>query len=444
LTSARNRELLALVPVAILLTAGFAAVFSQENEQLGNLSLVYGAYFLAICLATHVYLRIRLPDADPYLFPLVATLTAFGLVMIYRIDETLARDQANWFVLGLILFALTIHFLRDYEVLERYRYTIAITGLVVLLAPRVPGIGQQVNGAYLGVKIGPIAFQPAEFTKLAIIVFLASYLREHREVLIVGARRVLGVTLPPLKHFGPMLVVWGASMFMLVFIRDLGSSLMFFAAFLALLYVATGRFSFVVIGMAMFLVGAWFFASTVPHVHDRVEIWLDPYAHPQRAGYQILQSIFAQADGGLFGKGFGQGLITIPGTDSALLPAAQTDTIYSLIVNEVGLFGACAVVLIYMLIAARGFKIALLADDGFSKLLATGLTAVFAIQAFVIIGGVTRVIPLTGVTLPFISYGGSSIVANFVLLALLLLISDRARRESAAAAGRGAPAMGTP
>ena len=444
MTSARNRELLALVPVAILLTAGFAGVFSQENEQLGNLSLIYGAYFLAICVATHIFLRIRLPDADPYLFPLVATLTAFGLVMIYRIDETLARDQANWFVLGLVLFALTITFLRDYEVLERYRYTIAIAGLLVLLAPRLPGIGQQVNGAYLGVKIGPIAFQPAEFTKIAIVIFLASYLREHREVLIVGARRVLGVTLPPLKHFGPMLVVWGASMFMLVFIRDLGSSLMFFAAFLALLYVATGRFSFVVIGMAMFLLGAWFFTSTVPHVHDRIEIWLHPYNDPQGTGYQILQSIFAQADGGLFGKGFGQALIIVPGTDDALLPAAQTDTIYSLIVNEVGLFGACGVILVYLLIAARGFKIALLANDGFSKLLATGLTAVFAIQAFVIVGGVTRVIPLTGVTLPFISYGGSSIVANFVLLALLLLISDRARREAAEPAGRmalgGSPA----
>jgi cell division protein FtsW (lipid II flippase) len=436
LTSARNRELVALVPVALLLTAGFAAVFAQESTRLGNLSLVYGAYFLAVCLATHIYLRIRLPHADPYLFPLIATLTAFGLVMIYRIDETLARDQANWFVLGLVLFALTIHLLRDYQVLERYRYTIAGVGLLLLLAPRVPGLGQQVNGAFLGVKLGPLAFQPAEFAKICIVVFLASYLREHREVLIVGARRVLGITLPPLKHLGPLLVVWGASMFMLVFIRDLGSSLMFFAAFLALLYVATGRFSFVLIGMTMFQVGAWLLASTVPHVHDRVDIWLDPYADPERSGYQILQSIFAQADGGLFGKGFGQALITVPGTHSPLLPAAQTDTIYSLIVNELGLFGACAVVLIYLLIAARGFKIALIADDGFSKLLATGLTAVFAIQAFVIIGGVTRVIPLTGVTLPFISYGGSSIVANFVLLALLLLISDRARRELDADPGR--------
>jgi cell division protein FtsW (lipid II flippase) len=429
-TRARNRELLALIPVALLLTAGFAAVFAQDHSKLGNLSYTYGAYFFAVCVATHIYLRIRLPNADPYLFPLMALLTAFGLVMIYRIDESLARDQANWFVFGLILFALTIQFLRDYEVLERYRYIIATIGLLLLLAPRVPGIGEQVNGAYLGVKIGPISFQPTEFAKLAIVVFLASYLRENREVLIVGARRILGVTLPPIKHFGPMLVVWGASMFMLVFIRDLGSSLMFFAVFLALLYVATGRFSFVVIGMALFLVGAWFIVATVPHVHQRVEIWLHPYAEAQGSGYQILQSIFAQADGGIFGKGFGQALITVPGTNNTMLPAAQTDTIYSLIVNELGLFGACGLIATYLLITARGFKIALLARDGFSKLLATGLTAVFAIQAFVIIGGVTRVIPLTGVTLPFVSYGGSSIVANFVLLALLLLISDRARREA--------------
>jgi cell division protein FtsW (lipid II flippase) len=439
--TARNRELTALVPVALLLTAGFTAVFAQESDRLDNLSLIYGAYFLAVCLATHIYLRIRLPNADPYLFPLVALLTTFGLVMVYRIDADLARDQANWFVLGLLLFALTVHFLRDYDVLERYRYTIAGIGLLLLLAPRLPGIGEQVNGAYLGVELGPLSFQPAEFSKICIVVFLASYLREHREVLIVGARRVLGVTLPPLKHLGPLLVVWGASMFMLVFIRDLGSSLMFFAAFLALLYVATGRFSFVAIGMAMFFFGAWFFAETVPHVHDRIEIWLDPYAHPQGSGYQILQSIFAQADGGLFGQGFGQALIVIPGTDQALLPAAQTDTIYALIVNELGLFGGCALVAIYMLIAARGFKIALLVDDGFSKLLATGLTAVFAIQAFVIVGGVTRVIPLTGVTLPFVSYGGSSIVANFVLLALLLLISDRARRETPAPGSLGGLAL---
>ncbi|HZJ29771.1 MAG TPA: FtsW/RodA/SpoVE family cell cycle protein [Solirubrobacterales bacterium] len=427
--TARNRELLALLPVALLLTAGFTAVFAQEGERLGDLSLIYGAYFLGVCLLAHIYLRIRLPRADPYLFPLAALLTTFGLVMIYRIDEDLARDQANWFVVGLFLFVLTIHFLRDYHVLERYRYTIAAFGIILLLAPRIPGLGQITNEAYLSVKVGPVTFQTAEFAKICIVVFLASYLREHREVLVTGAKRVLGVTLPPLKHLGPLLVIWGAAMLMLVFIRDLGASLMFFAALLALIYVAVGRISIVLLGLGMFGAGAWFLARTVPHVQERIDIWLDPWADPNDTGYQILQSLFAQADGGLFGKGFGQALINIPGTDSTLLPAAQTDMIFALITNEAGLFGACGVIAIYIVFAARGLQIATLASDGFSKLLATGLTVVFAFQAFVIIGGVTRVIPLTGVTLPFISYGGSSILANFVLLALLLLVSDRARRE---------------
>ncbi|MBA2522406.1 MAG: FtsW/RodA/SpoVE family cell cycle protein, partial [Solirubrobacterales bacterium] len=424
-----------LVPVAGLLIAGFAAVFLVRGDQLDNTSLIFGAYFFAICLAAHVFLRIRLPYADPYLFPLVALLAAIGLVMLYRVDDSFARDQANWFVVGLFLFMATIVFLRDFHVLERYRYLIVTAGLFLLLLPRVPGIGSQVNGAYLGVKVGPIAFQPAEFGKLAVVIFLASYLREHREVLVVGAKRFAGITFPPLKHLGPMLVVWGAAMVMLVFIRDLGSSLMFFGAFLALIYVATNRVSFVVIGLLMFLAGAWFFATTVGHVQERIDIWLDPYhASGGSDGFQVLQGMFAQADGGLFGKGLGESLLRAPGADVTLIPQVQTDFIYALIVNELGLFGGCGVILVYLLIAARGFKIATIASDGFSKLLAAGLTAVFALQAFVIIGGVIRVIPLTGVTLPFISYGGSSVIANMVLLALLLLISDRARRPQAAPA----------
>lgn len=432
--SARNRELIGLIPVALLLTAGFTAVLTVRGSEVNDLSLIFGGYFLAICVVTHMVIRIRLPNADPYLFPLVALLAAIGLVMIYRIDESLARDQANWFVLGLILFIATIVLLRDYHVLERYRYVIALVSLGLLLMPRMPLIGSQVNGAYLGVDIGPLAFQPAEFAKIGVVIFLASYLRDRREVLVVGARRVAGVTLPPLKHLGPLLVVWGAAMLMLVFIRDLGSSLMFFGAFLALIYVATNRVSFVVIGFAMFLAGAWFFASTVGHVQDRVDIWLDPYQDPDGAGFQVLQSMFAQADGGLFGRGIAESLLIQP-SGVPLIPEVQTDLIYALIVDELGLFGGAAVIVTYVLIAARGFKIAALAQDGFSKLLAAGLTAVFALQAFVIIGGVTRVIPLTGVTLPFVSYGGSSVVANMVLLALLLLVSDRARRPERAVSG---------
>ena len=430
--SARNRELLALVPASLLVTAGFAAIFIERSDVLSDVSLTYGALFLGLCLAAHMVLRFTLPHADPYLFPLVAVLACFGLVVVYRIDEDLARQQATWFVVGLALFAGTIIALRkDFRVLERYRYTIAAAGLLLLMLPRVPGIGQQVNGAYLGVGIGPISFQPAEFGKIAIVVFLAAYLREHRDVMILGARRFLGLTIPPLKHLGPLLVVWGLAMVLLVFIRDLGSSLMFFGGFLAVLYVATNRVSFVIIGLLMFGVGATFFARTVGHVQDRVDTWLDPFA-PDRVedtGYQIAQSMFAHADGGLFGTGFGQALLELP-NGATLLPAPHTDLIYAVIVNELGLVGGAALLLVYLLLTARGFKAAMIARDSFSTLLAAGLASVLALQVFVIVGGVTRVIPLTGVTLPFVSYGGSSIVANFVLLALLLLVSDRARREA--------------
>jgi cell division protein FtsW (lipid II flippase) len=437
--SARTRELFALIPVALLVTAGFTAILIVNSDEIGNLSVLYGAYFLALCVATHFVIRARLPDADPFIFPLVALLAAFGVVMLYRLDEGLARDQANWFVLGLVLFSLTIIFLRDYEALERYRYSIALIGLGLLMLPRVPGLGDQINGAYLGVDLGPLSFQPTELAKICIVIFLASYLNERREVLVIGARNIAGVVFPPLKHLGPLLVVWGAAMFMLIFIRDLGSSLMFFGAFLAVIYVATARVSFVIIGIAMFVLGSWFVASTVGHVQERFDIWLDPFHDAGSTGYQVAQSLFAQADGGLSGRGLGESLVQLPGIDKecaaefpncgAILPAPHTDFIYAVIVGELGLIGGGAVVLIYALIAERGFKTAILAEDGFSKLLATGLTAIFALQAFVIIGGVTRVIPLTGVTLPFISYGGSSIIANFVLLALLLLISDKSRRR---------------
>jgi cell division protein FtsW (lipid II flippase) len=435
--SARNRELLGLVPASLLVTGGFAAVFIERDDVLSDVSLTFGAAFLALCLGAHLVLRFTLPNADPYLFPLFAVLACFGLVMIYRIDEDLAREQAQWFVLGLILFAATIILLRDYRVLERYRYTIAVAGILLLLLPRVPGIGESVNGAYLGVKLGPLSFQPAEFAKIAIIIFLASYLRDTRQLLVTGGRRVAGINLPPLKHLGPLLLIWGAAMAMLFFIQDIGSSLMFYGGFLAVVYVATNRVSFVAIGLALFAFGSWALYQVRPTIQNRVDAWLHPFDTElyDRIGgsYQVAQSLFAQADGGLFGQGFGQALLTVGSGDDRvqLLPAAQTDLIYAVITNELGLLGAAAVLCTYLLAIERGFKIAALARDSFSKLLATGLTAVFALQVFVIVGGVTKVIPLTGVTLPFISYGGSSILANFVLLALLLLISERARREAA-------------
>jgi cell division protein FtsW (lipid II flippase) len=441
--SARTRELFALIPVALLVTAGFAQVFLVAGDEIGELSLTYGGYFLAVCVAAHVLLRIRLPHADPYLFPLCALLAAFGLVVLYRINETLAVGQATVFLLGLGAFAATIIFLRDYEVLQRYRYLIAVGSLALLLAPRLPVIGSQVNGAYLAVDLGPISFQPAELAKIGVVVFLASYLNDKRELLSVAARRFLGLTIPPLRHFGPLLLVWGAAMLLLVFIRDLGSSLMFFGAFLALLYVATNRFSYVLVGLVLFAAGAWAVSGAVEHVRDRFEIWLDPFAPNAPAGAgQITAALFTEAEGGLFGQGLGQALLKLPGPFfpstceagfpycGSILPEPHTDFIYAVIVAELGLFGACGLIACYALIAARGFKAAMMAPDGFSKLLASGLTAVFALQVFVIIGGVVKLIPLTGVTLPFVSYGGSSIVANMILLALLMLVSERGRRAA--------------
>jgi cell division protein FtsW (lipid II flippase) len=437
--TARNRELFGLIPASLLVTAGFAGVFIQRSNALSNISLTYGAIFLGLCLGGHIVIRMTLPYADPYLFPLVALLASFGLVMIYRIDSTLARQQAQWFVLGLVLFAATIIAFRDYRQLERYRYTIVAVSLGLLLLPRVPGIGAQVNGAYLGVRIpGVFIFQPTEFAKVGLVVFLASYLRDTRQVLVVGARRILGVTIPPIKHFGPVLVIWGVAMIVLFLLHDIGSSLMFYGALLSMLYVATGRLSFVIVGLLAFALGAWFLGTHIAHVNDRVEAWLHPFNvhlyNKLGGSFQVANSLFAQAAGGLFGQGFGQAVLTVPGSHPVayLLPAPQTDMIYAVITDELGLFGAAAVLVTYLLFIARGFKTAVLARDSFSTLLAAGLSAVLALQVFVIVGGVTRVIPLTGVTLPFISYGGSSILANFVLLALLLLVSDRARRPAPA------------
>ncbi len=450
--SARNRELLGLIPAALLVTAGFTAIFIQTEQttrgaatnvtlnHASSASLTYGALFLALCVAGHLVIRFALPDADPYLFPLGAVLASIGIVMVYRIEPRLARQQAQWMVLGLVLFAATILLLRrrGVGVLERYRYTIAAVGIVMTVLPRMPVIGEQINGAYLDVHIGSVSFQPAELGKVAIVIFLASYLHDNRQALVTAGRRVLGLTIPPMKQFGPMLIIWGAAMGTLLLTGELGTSLMFYGAFLALLYVATGRLSFPLIGLVLFALGAWFVVGHVSHVHARVLAWehpLDPRLFENGTSYQLGQALFAQADGGLLGTGFDQSLLRYPVelanhtvVRTSILPVPESDMIYAVITDELGLAGAAGLLLVYLLLVARGLKTAMLAKDSFSKLLATGLSFIIAMQVFVIVGGVTRVIPLTGVTLPFVAYGGSSVVMNFVLLALLLVISDRARR----------------
>jgi cell division protein FtsW (lipid II flippase) len=442
----RNRELLGLLPSALLVIVGFTAIFIQaQNNSTGaatnatlngisSSSLTYGAIFLGVCMAGHFVIRFALPYADPYLYPLAAVLASVGIVMIYRINPTLARQQAQWLVVGLICFAATILLLRKYglTVLERYRYTIALVAIVMTVLPRLPVIGGEVNGAYLDIRIAGLSFQPAELAKIAIVIFLASYLHENRQLLVTAGRRVLGVTVPPMKQFGPMLVVWGAAMGTLLITGELGTSLMFYGAFLALLYVATGRLSFPIIGLALFALGGWFVVTHVGHVHARLLDWEHPFdrgLYEVRGGsYQLAQSLFAQAEGGLLGTGFDRSLLRLPHHGAALLPVPESDLIYAVITNELGLVGAAGLLLVYLLFVARGLKVASLARDSFSKLLATGLSFIVATQVFVIVGGVTRVIPLAGVTLPLVAYGGSSVVMNFVLVALLLVVSDRARR----------------
>jgi cell division protein FtsW (lipid II flippase) len=356
------------------------------------------------------------PWADPYLLPLTGLLTAIGLTEIYRLGPTDAFRQGFWIVVGVGAFALTLVLLReDFRVLESYKYLFGISAVALLMLPALPGFGTTINGARLWVKIGPLQFQPGELAKIALIVFLAGYLREKRETLAQGR----------LKDFGPLLAIWGAAMLVLVETNDLGSALLYFGIFLAMLYVATGRALFVLIGMLLFAGGAAVAYQTIGHVRDRVEIWLNPWQDPHGNGYQIVQSSYSIAHGGFWGTGLGRGTFTTT-NGTGLIPYVNTDFIYSALAQELGLIGAAGVLLVYMVFALRGFRISLLAQDGFSKLLAAGLTFAFALQAFIIVGGLLRVIPLTGITLPFISYGGSSIVANFVLLAGLLLVSNRA------------------
>jgi len=428
--SERNRELAYLVAVSALTGVGFASVYIARQELVSWASLTYAGMFVGLYVAAHVIARATVRHADPYLLPMAGFLTAIGLCEIYRLGPDDAFKQALWIVVGLGLFALALIGLRrDYRVLEDYKYLFGIGAIVLLFLPRIPGFGTTVNGARLWVHVGDFQFQPGELAKISLIVFLAGYLREKREVLAQGR----------LKDLGPLLLIWGAAMLVLVETNDLGSGLLYFGIFLAMLYVATARFSYVLGGFALFAIGGALAYTQINHVHERVTIWLQPWTtekvfcpttgtmalRQDCQSYQLVKSIYSIASGGYGGTGLGKGTFTTP-EGGQLIPYVNTDFIYSALAQELGLIGASALVLVFMLFVARGMKIALQVDDGFSKLLAAGLTFGFALQTFIIVGGVLRVIPLTGITLPFVSYGGSSIVANFLVLAGLLLVSHRA------------------
>jgi cell division protein FtsW (lipid II flippase) len=427
----RNRELLNLLTVGLLTAAGFASVYIARQEIVSTASLSYAAFFLALFIAAHMVLRVALPNADPYLLPLGGLLTAIGLTMIYRIEPDQAFRQGLWVVVGLAAFAGLVFLLPDYRSLDGVKYILGLIAIGLLVLPAVPGLGRTINGASLWVGMGPVVFQPGEFAKVLLVVFLAGYLRDNRELLSMGSGRY---GLPSLKHFGPLIVIWGGAMLVLFQTNDLGGGLLYFSIFLAMLYIATARWPYVAVGLALFALGSWILFQIGPaHLENRISIWLDcswgmsPSCDVFRDGYQLAQSIFAISSGGLFGSGLGQGVLLSP-EGNTYIPFLSTDFIFAAIAQELGLAGVGALVLLYVVFLYRGFHIAMLADDGFSKLLAAGLTGTLAIQAFIIMGGVSGLIPLTGITLPFISYGGSSIVANFILLALLLMVSNHVNR----------------
>jgi cell division protein FtsW (lipid II flippase) len=402
--------------VGVLTGLGFASVYIARQSVISAGSVSYALIFLGLYVAAHGVARLTVPWADPYLLPLTGLLTAIGLTEIYRLGPSNAFRQGFWIVAGVAVFALTLILLRDdFRVLESYKYLFGLSAVGLLVLPALPVIGQRINGARLWIKLGPLQFQPGELAKIALIVFLAGYLREKREVLAQGR----------LKDFGPLILIWGAAMLVLVETNDLGSALLYFGIFLSMLYVATGRIAYVAIGLGLFIGGSAAAYSAIARVQERVDCWLHPWDDVHGACYQTVQGLYAIGNGSYGGTGFGRGTFTTTGgTD--LIPYVNTDFIYSALAQELGLIGAAALLLVYMVFVLRGFRVAQLADDGFSKLLAAGLTFAFALQTFIIVGGLLRVIPLTGITLPFVSYGGSSIVSNFILLAGLLLASNRA------------------
>jgi len=429
----RNAEL-SLGLLAVVITAGgYVLVALSEGPALpANLWFFLGV-LIGLYVVAHIAMRALAPRADPTLLPLAALLNGIGFVVITRIDrdatDQLAPAQAVWTAVGVLAFIGTLVVVRRVALLERYRYTFLFFGIVALLLPLVPGVGREINGARLWVRLGPINFQPGEVAKVLLVVFLAGYLVDKREVLARGVRQIGRLRVPAAKHLGPLFLAWGFSLVVMIRQKDLGSSLLFFAVFAVMLYVATERTAYLLAGGVLFVFGAAIGYALFGHVQDRVSVWIDPWSAGQGHGFQIVQSMFALGTGGFAGTGLGLGRPNI-------IPNAATDFVFSAIGEELGLLGTAAVVIGFLLFVGAGYRIAVQADRPFPKLFATGLTSIIGIQTFIIIGGVTRLIPLTGITLPFVSYGGSSLIANFVVLALLLRISDETVERAATTAAR--------
>ncbi|HET8665399.1 MAG TPA: FtsW/RodA/SpoVE family cell cycle protein [Nocardioides sp.] len=425
----RGAELFLLILALIVGVGAYAAVGLGVKEKVPPDIVSYGGWLAALIIAAHITVRLVAPYADPVLLPIVAALNGIGLAEIHRLDlatdHHYARQQLTWMTLGVALFVVTLVFLRDHRVLQRFTYTSGLLAILLLLLPMAPGIGKTVNGARIWIHIGTMSFQPGEVAKVLLVVTFAGYLVLHRDALALAGRRVAMVDLPRGRDLGPILAMWVVSLGILVFQHDLGSSLLFFGLFLIMLYVATERPGWLVVGVTMFAVGSYLVYVFVAHVRERFLLWSDVWAHygqnTDDKGRQTVETMFGMAYGGLIGRGLGQG-------SPWRIPFAQSDFIFGAIGEELGLTGSLAVILLYGLIVERALRAALISRDDIGKLLATGLGGAIALQVFVVIGGVTHLIPLTGLTTPFLSYGGSSLVANWVIVAILLRISDAARR----------------
>jgi len=428
----RRTSELALGTLALVIaTVGYILLALSEAPALPADFWGFLAVIVALFGAAHVAVRRLAPRADGTLLPLAALLLGIGFVMISRLDLAVPPDrrvaptQAVWIAVGIGAFVVTLLLVRNVGTLARYRYTFLLLGVIALLLPLAPGIGREVNGARLWVSLGGLTVQPGEAAKVLLVVFFAAYLVEKRELLASGSRRIGRLHLPDPKHLGPLLVPWAVAILIMVQQKDLGSSLLFFAIFVAMLYIATERSAYLIAGAVLFAAAVAISYQLFTHVTQRVTTWLDPWATYRGDGYQLVQSLFAFGTGGFAGTGIGLGR-------PDLIPVATTDFIFAAIGEELGFLGTVAVVCAFLLLVGSAYRIAVQAPRPFPKLFAAGLATVFGVQTFVIVGGVTRVIPLTGVTLPFVSYGGSSLVANFVILALLLRISDESASRAEA------------
>jgi len=433
----RGAELV-LLAVAVLLGAGaYAIIGLNVTGELPANTRNYSIGLAGLALGAHLVMRWRAPYADPVILPVTIALNGIGLAMIFRLDlatrnndipDTFASRQLAWTTLGVILACVVLAVLRDHRTLRRFTYTAMVVALAFVALPFVPGLGRTVNGARIWIHIGSQSLQPAEIAKIVIAVFFAGYLVTNRETLALAGPRVLGLQLPRFRDLGPILVVWVFCLALLVLQRDLGTSLLFFGLFVAMLYLATERVSWIVIGGLLFAGGAALAAASFSHVAARFEAWLhafdqDVFEAAFGGSGQLVRGLFGMASGGLFGTGWGEGR-------PQLVPYAESDFIVAALGEELGLTGLMAILVLYLVLVQRGLRTAIGVRDGFGKLLAGGLAFTFAWQCFVVVGGVTRLIPLTGLAMPFLAYGGSALLSNWVIVALLLRISDSARRPA--------------